>query len=68
MQGYFSKVKLQFSYRYFPFKWGKSLKKGVGGGEAACDYSAVSSVIISIFRNVTKEGKLLRRETCEISG
>jgi len=28
-----------------PVKWGKNLKeKGVGGGEAACDYSAVSSV------------------------
>jgi len=25
-------------------KWGKILEKGVGGGEAACDYSAVNFV------------------------
>jgi len=49
-------------------KWGKILEKKGGGREARVITTQSALSRISIFRNVTEEGDLLRRGTCEISG
>jgi len=49
-------------------KWRKKPKKWVGGGEASSDYSAVGSVTIFFFWNITVEEKIPERGACENSG
>jgi len=46
----------------------KRVKKGVDGGEAACDYSAVGSVTITFFWNSQWKGKFPGEAHVRIQG